>query len=310
MPLDRVERILDQAAAMNPMSIVFTGGEPLVYPWFKETLRMCQERKLRTKIATNGLLLDDAHIAMLLEYEVYSLQISLDTLDPVYYATIKGCTEDVHRRVMEGIERCVKTKQLHLAVSSVVARPLCDDWRDIMRYCHDVGADTFTLYHVIPYGRASQNAYETAGSMFETVADDLCGVFESLPQHWAVDTCVPCAERSAFLALWKDRLDIQNVSCKAGKRMMMILVNGDGVPCSCIGDPLFTCGNVFQMPLQKMWNAPIMRYFRGEQAIEDCEKCDSFSTCLNGCRTLGYLATGRIDGFDPICKIWNSLQPK
>ena len=205
----------------------------------------------------------------------------------------------------------MKTGRLHLAVSSVVARPVCDDWRDMMRYCYNVGADTFTLYHVIPYGRAShQPVCELDGSSFEAVVDDLCSVFETLPKHWAIDACMPCAEQVAFLAAWKDRLDIQNVSCKAGKRMMMILVNGEGVPCSCIGDPIFTCGNVFHKPLREMWNAPIMQFFRGEQVLEGCEKCGHFNSCLNGCRTLGYLTTGRIDGFDPICKLWTALQPR
>jgi radical SAM protein with 4Fe4S-binding SPASM domain len=306
MSLTHIEKILNQAADMNVKAIALTGGEPFCFPQFEEVLKLCKERQFECKIATNGTLLDRKHVEMLLKYNVYSLQVSLDTVDPERYAEIKGVEVNLHKKVLDGIRECVETGKLHMAVSSVAIGQIKDEIAKVLQYCHDNGLDTFTLYHIIPYGRAvSAKRKWISEKEFLGVLEELLTEFEMLSQHWAVDLGFPWAFDSEIFHRWKDRLDINPVGCIAGKSAITFQANGEAVPCVCMNDHFFSCGNIETESLKEIWDAPVSRYFRGEKPIEECEACEKFAFCLGGCRTLAYLSSNRIDSADPECKFWN-----
>jgi radical SAM protein with 4Fe4S-binding SPASM domain len=307
LPLALVERVLDQAADMDVRTIVLTGGEPFCYPELEDVLRLCRERELVCKIASNGMLLDAERVEMLLRYRVRSLQISLDTMDPGAYSRVRGVGPETHGNVLEAIRRCVETNELHIAVSAVVQRGTRDTLADVMRHCHDHGVDTFTLYHVIPSGRAAgtQDDDHLRAPEFESALDDLCGAFVELPDHWAVDIAIPWAVDSKFLHRWESRLNVRApCGCIAGKTAINILADGESVPCFCMNDDTFSCGNVRNDTLAEIWDAPNLAYFRGEQPIEGCEGCAKSELCRGGCRMLAYAASASRAGPDPVCKAW------
>ena len=309
MPHDLVNGILDQAAAMGDATILLTGGEPFCYPHLEEVLKGCQRRNLACKIATNGTLLDDAHVAMLLRYGVQSLQVSLDTMDPHMYAKAKGAAPGTFQDVVDGIQRCVQTGKLHLAVSSVARRASQSGLAEVLEFCHDRHVNTFTVYKVIPFGRAAaNNAQELGEEEFIQLLDGLFARFVQLREHWAVDLGFPWAADSTILRKWEKQVSIKPIGCVAGKSNLTILANGDVVPCVCMEDRHLSCGNVGRSSLAELWDAPVMRYFRGQEPIEGCAGCPQFAFCLGGCRTMAYLTSGRDSAPDPICRHWR-VQP-
>lgn len=305
MPFDLVEKLLDEAAEFGSPTFVLTGGEPFLYPRFEDVLKGCQDRKLACKIATNGALIAGAQVEMLLRHGVRSLQVSLDALDADLYASIKAADGDTHARVLDGIRLCVATQRLHMVVSSVAERRVLPALPEMMRFCQREGIDTFTLYHLIPYGRAAGAAVEwlSEREYLETV-DELMSVFSNLPGVRAVDLSVPWAEHSAVLRKWESRLDIRPVGCIAGKSSITILADGEAVPCVCLEDHFFSCGNARRQSLRELWSAPAMRFYRGEIHIPACTGCSEFTFCLGGCRALAFLTSRLPDGPDPACRHW------
>jgi radical SAM protein with 4Fe4S-binding SPASM domain len=305
LPFSLAERLLQEAADLGCPTIVLTGGEPFCYPQFEPMLQLCREKGLACKIATNGTMLNQENIDRLIRHGVRSLQISLDTLDPQLFAGVKGCSPAVHQNVLDGIRRCVEADKLHVVVSSVTQRSVRKELGKMLRYCHDAGVATFTVYHLIPYGRASAHAGEELSELeFVALLDELLAEFESLPRRVAVELGFPYAFSSPLLRLWQDRLDIHAVGCNAGRSHFNILADGEGVPCVCLGTALVSCGNAHRNSLAEMWNSPVLAYFRGEKAIADCADCERLGLCRGGCRTLSYLSSGRIDGPDPSCSAW------
>lgn len=310
LPLEAVRKILDESAAMGGVTIVLTGGEPMVYPHFEEVLRLCQERNLPCKIATNGALIDDACVDTLTRHGVKSLQISLDTMDPDLYARIKGVEPRVHQAVLDGIDRCVASGKLHVVVSAVAQRVVEPSLPAVMRYCHDHGLATFTLYKLVPYGRAAERDIgQLSEPEFLALLDRLFEEFVSLPRHVAIDLGFPWSRDSIVHRKWAPRADVRAVGCIAGKQNMTILANGHAVPCVCQEDIRLTCGDVKTVPLAEAWNAPVMKYFRGEAPIEGCADCPDMDFCLGGCRAIAYAATGRVDSADPACSFWKTFSP-
>lgn len=307
LPLPLVERILDQACDMGRPTIGLTGGEPFCHPHWAEVLRLCRDRQLKCKIATNGTLLDRAAISTLTQHDVSSIQVSLDTVAPDLYAQMKGVAPRVHAQVVEAIKECARLPRFHVVVSSVCHKRVSGGLPDLLALCHDLGVGTFTLFQLIPFGRAPQLlSLRLDEREFLGTIDTLIEAFQTLNRHGAVEVAVPWAIESDLVRRWEHSIDIRALGCLAGKSAMTVLANGDVVPCVCCGDRAFVCGNVNDTSLRQMWDAPTMRYFRGETPIEGCADCPTFDLCKGGCRTLAYLSSGRADGPQEACPQWRS----
>ncbi len=304
-----LDTILDQAAAYGPVNIVFTGGEPFLSPHFEYAIRGCQERGLPCKIATNGLFLSQESVDLLVECNVKSLQISLDTLDPDTYAEIKGVPPQSHGILLEGIRRCIGTKKLHVVLSAVADTAVLRELPDVLRFSQRIGADTFTLYHVIPFGRAAERAALPSEKQYLNSVDELISVFASLPEHWMIDLGIPCGRDSGLLKKWAGRIKINPVGCIAGKSTMNILTDGVAVPCVCLADTNLSCGTIREKSLPDLWNAPVMAYFRGEIPVPSCSGCADLGFCRNGCRAMSYLTSDSLTGPDPVCASWKDPLP-
>jgi radical SAM protein with 4Fe4S-binding SPASM domain len=304
IPLGLVSKVLDQLVEIGRPDVILTGGEPFLHPNFREVLEECHKRGLGVKIATNGTYLDETRIGDLVRFEVKSLQISLDTLNPNAYSAIKGVGANIQDDVINGIRLGIETGQLHMVISSVADGTADLGLTNLLRFCHDENINTFTLYHVIPYGRAFLEDVNQTDRDFLQITNSLIETFSGLPNHWGIDLGVPCIKESALWRKWKDKLNVKPIGCIAGKSSMTVLTNGEVVPCVCMEDNTFSCGNIKSKSIEELWNSPVMRLFRGEIAIPSCNKCPSESFCLGGCRTLAYLSSKKTDAPDPICQNW------
>ncbi len=103
----------------------FTGGEPLVRKGLVDFLKSLNEEfpEMKTAITTNGSLLEQ-YVEELSKVNLHSLNISLDTLDPVKFADITrlGKLEDV----TAGIRAAVKAGIKNIKLNTVLIRGFND----------------------------------------------------------------------------------------------------------------------------------------------------------------------------------------
>lgn len=104
----------------------FTGGEPLVRRGMVDFLGELNRKfpGMKTALTTNGSLLAQ-HAEWLAEANLHSLNISLDTLDPVKFADVTrlGKIEDV----IEGIRAAVRAKIRNIKLNTVLIKGFNDD---------------------------------------------------------------------------------------------------------------------------------------------------------------------------------------
>lgn len=78
LDVDKWKTVLDDLANRGLMSIVVTGGEPLMYPYILELLDYADSKKIKIQLLTNGALINDQIIEHVKKYYRFSIQISLD----------------------------------------------------------------------------------------------------------------------------------------------------------------------------------------------------------------------------------------
>jgi len=81
-------------------------GEPLLFSGIWECIEKCRELGLRSQLVTNGLLLTDRNIALLLQHPPNILRISAQTLNPAFHQATRGVDApfDVY---IERVARCL-----------------------------------------------------------------------------------------------------------------------------------------------------------------------------------------------------------
>jgi MoaA/NifB/PqqE/SkfB family radical SAM enzyme len=103
-----VFQILDQLAGIGGIDFVafHQYGEPLLYPKIWECIDRCKELGLRTQLVTNGMLLTDRTIDMLVQHAPNILRLSAQTLNPAYHAATRG-TDMSFEMYIERVARCL-----------------------------------------------------------------------------------------------------------------------------------------------------------------------------------------------------------
>ena len=81
-------------------------GEPLLYKGIWDCIAKCRELGLKSQLVTNGLLLTDRNITLLMQHPPNILRISAQTLNPAYHQATRGVDVpfDVY---IERVARCL-----------------------------------------------------------------------------------------------------------------------------------------------------------------------------------------------------------
>lgn len=78
LDVDKWKEIINKLCNYGLMSVVITGGEPLVYQHLPELLDYINDVGLKIQLLTNGYLLNDEFIKRISKYRNVSVQVSLD----------------------------------------------------------------------------------------------------------------------------------------------------------------------------------------------------------------------------------------
>jgi MoaA/NifB/PqqE/SkfB family radical SAM enzyme len=120
LDLKTVYVLLEDLKAMGVKAITYVGGgEPLIYPYFKEVMYKTKELGFDTGVVTNGELLME-HVQTIKDTCQFC-RVSLDAGNSVDHKALHGATWNSFRRVLQGIEALGKDKgDLVLGVAFLV----------------------------------------------------------------------------------------------------------------------------------------------------------------------------------------------
>ncbi len=123
IPREKMLEIVSDMASMGVKAVTFSGGgEPLVYPYIEETMEKILDSQIELSIITNGSLLQGKKAELLAKSKW--VRISIDSMNPVNYARIRGLKEDALLSVLRNIEEFAKIKnnQCELGINFVIGK--------------------------------------------------------------------------------------------------------------------------------------------------------------------------------------------
>jgi radical SAM protein with 4Fe4S-binding SPASM domain len=249
------------------------GGEPTLHPGLMSLLDIIRRQQMTCNLSSNG-----TNINILYElsarYEKKFLRVGISLNDSALSADLHSYIVR-HRPALKSI----LTKTATIPQS-------CE------RYSGLAGIDYFILYMDVVNGKDLENSLPFAS--FSRELGRLKKIYRGLEG-------VFCA---GFIPAKTDDYPLKSVRCPAGTAKLSILPDGSVYPCYLFFRfPEFALGNILLDDFQKMWQSPILDFFRSftKNHCPDTG-CTLFSACHGGCPAMSYIFYHDLDAPDPRCK--------
>ena len=303
--LDVVEKI--HHAGIH--DLILSGGEPFLRKDTLAILKHMAKFGIAARIASNGSLLDLKTLQQLRDETLTkSFQISMDTLDAEFYAQFHGSPAATFKTVLENL-RNIQKLGFHTTISVRLTPQTLAGIPRLLDFASREGIATVTV-HCRVHTRRVAEAFPQEEDVFtrlEPVFEHFC----NLPQKWLVETYIPWAEYHPVIRRLKDQVRVINRGCRAGRDRLTINPTGFLSPCVCMDIPEAHLGNVKTVDLVQVFqNSSLCKLFRNPQEFGICSDCGNLVKCGGGCRASAFALTGRLDGQDRSCPVWQIRDQK
>lgn len=303
-------RLCEDLAAAGCRCVNLTGGEPLLRRDWPRLARALADLGLSVTVISNGLLVDEAMIARMVDAGVTAASISLDGLreahDTIRQPPTPAATPSRYDAALAALER-LAASPLRTAVITQVHKRNVDDLERLYELLAGVGVDAWQVQLAMPLGRLWRIRFD-----YLLDPSELPGLTRRLAALVA-DRRVPIAvadnigyysqEEPALRGSLRGEKSFW-IGCLAGCRVVGVCADG-GVK-GCPSHPRdFVVGTVRERPFAELWADRDGKFgynTRFDETLLEggCARCHFRALCRAGCTTMAFASTGTIYD-NPFC---------
>ena len=296
--LSLIDKIIKE---LNPVTIVFTGGEPLMR---KEVLlkaiRKANNAHIRTAINTNGSLLTEEVITDLKNAGLGAIQTNLDAAEAAVYQKLRGGSSSYERQI-NTLKNLIKFfGPSRVTIIQVVTKLNFMHLKTLSEFIYSLGYRKLKLLDFVPTKKEDANLMLSQQEWLEVLK--------------TVNECKKAMDLTyrlchAFLFMTDEYKNIKFPFCMTAKFSLFITADGSLFPCNHLKKEPFYCGDAFESNLLDTWqNNSILNKFRYyDYSDKKCVNCIKYKQCAGGCKALANILKGDPFAGDPSCDILNYL---
>ena len=279
--------------------ILLTGGEPFLYPHFKELYLELHRMGFLIMINTNGTMIDEDTLDWLKDAAPYRINLTLYGGSRETYGRICGNSAGYDKAMFA--LRSLKKLGISTAINASMIPENADDLETIMSVGRELDITTRVSTYMFPPVRRdaeetdSRFTPEESADMFMRKALfslDEAGRLEFFRGHFC--PIEPKEEES-----WGDHKE-EFMKCRAGRSSFWI--SWDGTMCACGLMPFPKTFDAFDGKMLEHWYE-LTDAVRVEPVLSACAGCEMRRVC-RPCAATVYAESGKIDGRVPyLCQL-------
>lgn len=261
---------VNELSELGVQMVSLTGGEPFLNNDLYQVIQRMNDKRVISSTMTNGLLLNQKHLQPILEAGLNSLCVSLDSIDPDIYKSIRGVSL---APVLKGLKYVANIRSQYptlfvVSINCVISKANIDGVADLVAFCNDL--DISVGFQ--PLHRSFESRYNPERLQF--LSEDL------LPLKRQIEKLIKMKQAGsridndeAYLLGFPDFLVYKRLPertlCTAG--FTTISVDVDLNVRSCW--PKKPIGNLHSQKLTELWHSDIYSQNRASMLALDCPKC-------------------------------------
>ena len=292
---------LDQISTFRPI-IYWSGGEPLMYPGFKDLVHQIKKRKLIVHMATNGVLLPNV-AEYLVKEGIEGISISLDG-PPEVHDRVRG-VKGAFNGAAEGAKALVEARRAAkapgptLSFAFTITKPSYQGLEEAVEHAIAMNGDFFQVGHVgfkpLDFVARHNSIFSEQGAKemglkmdFPAIRENTC--YEPGMEEEDIENLAKIIDRTKRLAKRRIRLSFvppvpfdligpyyRDMDYPFVERCdyfwTAFSVGPDGRVSPCLN---FLAGNITENTMEELWNGETMRRLRKlfrDGLLPGCIRC-------------------------------------
>lgn len=293
-------KLAEECRKAGTLYLLLTGGEPFLYPGFRELYTRLHQMGFILSINTNGTLLDEAAVAWLKEYAPSRVNVTLYGASAETYRRICG-RADGYERAMKAI-RLLKDAGIPVVINASMIPENACDLEEIIHTGRALGLNTRMATYMFPPLRRERENTDSRFSPEETAnvflrkakcMMDAEGYAAFLEKNTAKAEAAPEDGET-----WGDHEEFMR--CRAGRSGFWVSWEGTMTACGMIPFPLEVYP--FREDFASCWSR-LTDKVRSTPVLKGCAGCQKREVC-KPCVALIYAETGEVNARAPyLCRM-------
>jgi AdoMet-dependent heme synthase len=269
---EEILRLLDELASAGTLILTLSGGEPLLRSDFFAIVEHARSLSFSLKVKTNGMLIGPSQAALLHEYGVHQVQISIYSHKPEVHDGVTKIRGSLARSL--SAIRLLRAYGLNVAIATPLMAQNFDDYPGVRSLAAELGVTVTIDPTITPMldGDRSVLQHRISPGQLQAVFQD-----PAIMGDVKNSECAPV-----------DQDVLMSYPCSAGHTFCYISPYGDVYP--CVQFPL-PCGNIRRQSLRAIWSgSPELERVRSIRIgdLHTCSSCAHAGGCSR-CAGLAYM---------------------
>ena len=273
MPLNDFLTAIDTIKSRDrQITVVLTGGEPLLRNDLEACGRAIRKRGMRWGMVSNGYLYTPEKHMSLLNAGMGSLTFSLDGLEDTHNWLRNS--KQSFARVNDAIDLAVSSSRLNFDVVTCVNQRNLNELPAILKLLNVKGVKAWRLFTIAPIGRAKENPeLMLTDGQFKELMDFIVAA----RKQKLIDVKFSC---EGFTGSYEFKVRDGGFFCRAGINIGSVLIDGSISACPNINRS-FVQGNIYTDNFGEVWETRFKDFRNRDWARKgQCEHCTDFKYCL------------------------------
>lgn len=256
----------------DKITVVITGGEPLLRKDLAESGRELRKNGFRWGIVSNGYLYNEKKHNELLNAGMGAITISLDGTRE-NHDWLRGLNGSFDRTA-HAIELIAASERLNFDVVTCVNQRNISELESIKQFLVEKKVPAWRLFTIAPIGRAkSMNELNLTRKQILLMMEFI----ETSRKEGKIQTNFSC---EGYVSAFEKRVRDQYFFCRAGINIGSILADGSISACPNI-DRDFKQGNIYHDNFLDVWENNFKEFrYRDWLKTGQCKDCRQFDNCL------------------------------
>lgn len=293
-----MEEMISYFSGQGIKQLTCSGGEPLMYPFIEDAVRLAREKGMIVHMITNGYFLTRKRAQELYKAGLTQVQINIDSVDPEKHDMFRG-KKGSFRHAVQALKNA-KEAGMTCVTQTVLTRLNEDEIIDVFRFARSLGVQRCRVWDIVPsQGRALDNMHLKPGNNYIETARKIT--------EFAKETGAVNIESGdpLFHNGVEERLPITGGYCPYSIGLLANLsVGGDSYFCCAYREnPMYNIFDVMRNGenLKKVHRKALEILLGKKQMFrlpDGCKSCGFLKTCKGGC----HVRRGFNDGNDYWCQ--------